>query len=295
VAFIDEYRNSFGVEPICVTLQVAPSTYYGARARPPSQRSIDDAWLSGQIKRVWKENYEVYGARKVWRQLNREGIACGRDRVERLMKALGIAGVRRGKRRRTTVPDAAADRPADLVQRSFWASRPNALWVADLTYVPTWVGFCYVAFVVDAYSRAIVGWCSATHLRTELALAALDMATALRDERLGHLVHHSDRGSQYTSIRYSERLEQFDIVPSVGSRGDSYDNALAESTIGLYKSELIAGRSWGTPTQVERETAAYVDWYNHRRLHGACGDLPPAEYEAAYYRNRDTSASAENQ
>ncbi len=171
----------------------------------------------------------------------------------------------------------------------------RSLWVADLTYVPTWLGFCYVAFVVDVYSRRVVGWCAATHLRTELALAALDMAAALRDERLNGLVHHSDRGSQYTSIRYSERLEQFDIAPSVGSRGDSYDNALAESTIGLYKSELIAGRSWGTPTQVERETAAYVHWYNHQRLHGACGDTPPAEFEAAYYRNRDTSASVENQ
>ncbi len=295
MAFVDEHRDRWGIEPICETLQVAPSTYYAARARPPSQRSIDDAVLGDEILRVWKQNYEVYGVRKVWRQLNREGFAVGRDRVQRLMKALDIAGARRGKKRRTTIPDDAALRPADLVQRSFWADRPNALWVADLTYVPTWVGFCYVAFVVDVYSRRIVGWCATTHLRTELPLAALDMATALRDERLAGLVHHSDRGSQYTSIRYSERLEEFDIVPSVGSRGDSYDNALAESTIGLYKSELIAGRSWGTPAQVERETAAYVHWYNERRLHGACGDTPPAEFEATYYRNRDTSASAENQ
>ena len=250
MAFIDAHRGRFGVESICQTLAVAPSTYYGAGGRPPSQRSIDDAVLAEKILRVWKENYEVYGVRKVWRQLNREDIACGRDRVQRLMKALGIAGVRRGKKRRTTVPDAAASRPADLVQRTFWRDRPNCLWVADLTYVPTWVGFCYVAFVIDVYSRRIVGWASATHLRTELPLAALDMAAALRDERLDELVHHSDRGSQYTSVRYSERMEEFAIKPSVGSRGDSYDNALAESTIGLYKSELITGRSWGTPTQV---------------------------------------------
>ena len=295
MAFIDAHRGRFGVESICQTLQVAPSTYYGAGGRPPSQRSIDDAVLGDEILRVWKENYEVYGVHKVWRQLNREDIAVGRDRVQRLMKALGIAGVRRGKKRRTTIPDAAAERPADLVQRTFWADRPNRLWVADLTYVPTWVGFCYVAFVIDVYSRRIVGWASATHLRTELPLAALDMAAALRDERLAELVHHSDRGSQYTSVRYSERMEEFAIKPSVGSRGDSYDNALAESTIGLYKSELIAGRSWGTPTQVERETAAYVHWYNERRLHGACRDTPPAEFEAAYYRNREPSASAENQ
>jgi putative transposase len=295
VAFIDLHRDRWGIEPICTTLQLAPSTYFAARSRPPSQRSLDDAVLADEILRVWKDNYEVYGVRKVWRQLHREGIAVGRDRVQRLMKTLGIAGVRRGKKRRTTVPDVTADRPDDLVQRSFWATVPNRLWVADLTYVPTWVGFCYMAFVVDVYSRRIVGWASATHLRTDLPLAALEMAAALRDERLAGLVHHSDRGSQYTSIRYSERLEQFDITPSVGSRGDSYDNALAESTIGLYKSELIAGRSWGTPTQVERETAAYVHWYNHRRLHGACGDTPPAQFEAAYYRNRDTSASAENQ
>jgi putative transposase len=296
VSFVDAHKERFGVEPICQTLEIAPSTYYSARSRPPSQRSLDDAVLSDEILRVWKENYQVYGARKVWLQLNREGIACGRDRVERLMKYLLISGARRGKKIKTTLRDAATSCSLpDLVNRSFVADRPNQLWVADITYVSTYVGFVYVAFVIDVYSRRIVGWCLAAHLRTELPLAALDMAIFLRDERLGELVHHSDRGSQYTSIRFTERLDQFDVRPSVGSRGDSYDNALAETVIGLYKTELVNGRSWVGPQLLERETLAYVDWYNHRRLHGGCGDLPPAEFEAAYYRNRDTSGTPESQ
>jgi putative transposase len=296
VSFVDDHRARFGVEPICQVLEIAPSTYYAAKDRPPSQRCLDDAVLSEQIVRVWKENYEVYGARKVWLQLNREGIEVGRDRVERLMKYLLIGGVRRGKKTKTTLRDAATSPSLpDLVKRSFVAGRPNQLWVADITYVPTHTGFVYVAFVIDVYSRRIVGWGAATHLRTELPLAALDMAAFLRDERLGELVHHSDRGSQYTSVRYTERLDEFGVRPSVGSRGDSYDNALAETTIGLYKTELIDGRSWVGRMQVERETAAYVDWYNHRRLHGACEDVPPAEFEAAYYRNRDTSGTPEFQ
>ncbi len=212
------------------------------------------------------------------------------------MKYLVIGGVRRGKKTKTTLRDAATSSSLpDLVHRSFVASRPNQLWVADLTYVPTYIGFVYVAFVIDVYSRRIVGWALATHLRTELPLAALDMAIFLRDEHLGELVHHSDRGSQYTSIRYTERLDEFDVRPSVGSRGDSYDNALAETVIGLYKTELVIGRSWVGRVHLERETAAYIDWYNHRRLHGACGDVPPAEFEAAYYRNRDTSGTPEFQ
>ena len=221
MSFVDAHKERFGVEPICQTLEIAPSTYYAAKGRPPSQRSIDDAVLSDEILRVWKENYSVYGARKVWLQLNREGIACGRDRVERLMKYLVISGVRRGKKTKTTLRDAATSPSLpDLVNRSFVAERPNQLWVADLTYVATYIGFVYVAFVIDVYSRRIVGWSLATHLRTELPLAALDMAAFLRDERLGELVHHSDRGSQYTSIRYTERLDEFEVRPSVGSRGD---------------------------------------------------------------------------
>jgi putative transposase len=296
VSFVDAHKERFGVEPICHVLEIAPSTYYSAGSRPPSQRSLDDAVLSDEIMRVWKENYQVYGARKVWLQLNREGIACGRDRVERLMKYLVIAGARRGKKTKTTLRDAATSSSLpDLVKRSFVADRPNQLWVADLTYVSTYIGFVYVAFVIDVYSRRIVGWAIATHLRTELPLGALDMAVFLRDERLGELVHHSDRGSQYTSIRYTERLDEFGVTPSVGSRGDSYDNAMAETVIGLYKTELINGRSWVGRQQLEQETLAYIDWYNHRRLHGACKDTPPAEYEAAYYRNRDTSGTPESQ
>ena len=296
MSFVDGHKERFGVEPICQVLEIAPSAYYSARSRPPSQRSLDDAVLSDEILRVWKENYQVYGARKVWLQLNREGIACGRDRVERLMKYLVIGGARRGKKTKTTLRDAATSSSLpDLVNRSFVAERPNQLWAADLTYVATYVGFVYVAFVIDVYSRRIVGWSLAAHLRTELALAALDMAAFLRDERVGELVHHSDRGSQYTSIRYTERLDELGVRPSVGSRGDSYDNALAETVIGLYKTELINGRSWAGRQHLERETLAYVHWYNHRRLHGACGDVPPAEFETAYYRNRETSAEPESQ
>jgi putative transposase len=296
VTFIDAHRERFGVEPICQVLEIAPSTYYAARCRPPSLRSLTDAVLCDDILRVWKENYSVYGARKVWLALNREGIACGRDRVERLMKHLDISGARRGRTTKTTLRDAATSSSLpDLVNRSFVAERPNQLWVADITYVPTYIGFVYTAFVVDVFSRRIVGWAIATHLRTELPLAALDMALYLRDERLGELVHHSDRGSQYTSIRYTERLEEFDLTPSVGSRGDSYDNAVAETVIGLYKTELIHGRSWIGRVHLERETLAYVDWYNTRRLHGACGDVPPAEFEAAYYRDHLTSGRPEIQ
>jgi putative transposase len=294
VSFVDAHRERFGVEPICQTLEIAPSTYYSAKTRPPSQRSLDDAVLSGEILRIWKENYSVYGARKVWLALNREGMACGRDRVERLMKALDIAGARRGKKTKTTRRDGAATSLPDLVNRSFVADRPNQLWVADITYVHTYVGFVYVAFVIDVFSRRIVGWALATHLRTELPLAALEMAGFRRVTGDG-LVHHSDRGSQYTSIRYTERLDELEVRPSVGSRGDSYDNALAESVIGLYKTELVNGRSWVGRVHLERETAAYVDWYNHRRLHGACNDTPPAEFEATYYRNRDTSGTPESQ
>jgi putative transposase len=288
--FIEVHRDRWGVEPICRVLQVAPSTYYAARGRPPSARALGDAQLKVDIKRVWDANFQVYGARKVWRQLGREGIAVGRDRVARLMGELGIAGVVRGKPRRTTTPAEAAERPADLVERDFSAPAPNRLWVADLTYVATWAGFAYVAFIIDAFSRMIVGWRVATTLRATLALDALEMAVWARQHGgLDGLVHHSDRGVQYLAIRYTERLAEEGAVTSVGSRGDSYDNALAEAVNGLYKAELIGPRGpWRTAEQVELATLGWVQWWNQRRLHGAIGDIPPAEHEAIYYRQYAT-------
>jgi putative transposase len=288
--FIDGHRDRWGVEPICRVLQVAPSTYYAARGRQPSARQLHDAELKVEIERVYKANFSVYGARKVWRQLGREGIAVGRDRVARLMDELGIAGVVRGSRRRTTTPAADHDRPADLVERDFSAPAPNRLWVADLTYVATWAGFVYVAFIIDAFSRMIVGWRVATSLRAELALDALEMAVwARQDAGLDGLVHHSDRGVQYLSIRYTQRLAAEGAVASVGSRGDSFDNALAEAVNGLYKAELIGRQGpWRGAEQVELATLSWVQWWNQRRLHGAIGDIPPAEHEATYYRQYAT-------
>jgi putative transposase len=290
VSFIQTHRDRWGVEPICRVLQVAPCTYYAARSRPPSIRALRDAELKVEIHRVWKDNFEVYGARKVWRQLGREGVAVGRDRVARLMGELGICGVVRGKPRRTTIPAETADRPADLVERNFTAPAPNRLWVADLTYVATWAGFAYVAFIIDAFSRMIVGWRVATTLRASLALDALEMAVWARQGGLDGLVHHSDRGVQYLAIRYTERLAEEGAVASVGSRGDSYDNALAEAVNGLYKAELIGRRGpWRGAEQVELATLAWVQWWNERRLHSAIGDIPPAEYEAIYYRQHPES------
>jgi putative transposase len=287
VAFIDESRDrrtdglAWGVEPICRVLQFAPSTYYDAKGRPPSRRAVTDAELKVDIERVYKENLEVYGAEKIWRQLHREGIACGRDRVARLMGELGIAGVVRAKKKRTTVAADTSEPPGDLVSRDFSAPAPNRLWVADITYVSTWSGFAYVAFVVDVFSRYIVGWRVSTSLRSELALDALEMAVwSRRGADLSGLVHHSDRGVQYLSIRYSERLGAECAVASVGSRGDSYDNALAETVIGLYKAELIRRRGrWRSVADVELATAEWVAWWNTCRLHGALGHVPPAEYE----------------
>jgi putative transposase len=271
-------------------LQVAPSTYYAASSRPRSARALRDAQLKVEIERVYKDNFSVYGARKVWRQLGREGIAVGRDRVARLMGELGIAGVVRGKTKRTTIPAEAEQRPADLVERNFTAPAPNRLWVADLTYVATWAGFAYVAFIIDAFSRMIVGWRVATTLRAELALDALEMAVWARQGDLENLVHHSDRGSQYLSIRYTQRLAAEGAVASVGSRGDSFDNALAEAVNGLYKAELIGRRGpWRTAEQVELATLAWVQWFNERRLHGAIGHIPPAEHEAIHYRQQQES------
>jgi putative transposase len=280
---IDELRGRFGVEPICRALTLPTSTYHAHKSRPPSPRALRDAELKQDIQRVSKANFEVYGARKVWRQLGREGIIVARCTVERLMRELGLQGAVRGKPRPTTVADPQAERPADLVERNFTATRPNALWVADLTYVRTWSGFCYAALIIDVFSRLLVGWQLASHLRTDLALDALEMAIWRRDTALDGLVHHSDRGGQYLAIRYTDRLADAGAVCSVGSRGDSYDNALAESTIGLYKTELIHRRGpWRGLDDLELATLEWVDWYNHRRLHGALDHVPPAEYEATH-------------
>ena len=282
--YIDAHRERFGVEPICRTLQVAPSTYYAVKTRQPSSRSMRDEQLKEEIGRVHRQNFSVYGIEKVWRQLVREGIDVGRDRVARLMRTLGLAGAVRGKRTHTTRPADPSHSPADLVGRAFGAPAPNRLWVADLTYVSTWSGFAYVAFIIDVFSRAIVGWRVATSLRAELALDALEMAIWVRDRpSLEGLVHHSDRGVQYLSIRYTERLAEAGAVTSVGSRGDSYDNALAETVIGLFKTELIRRRSpWRTAEHVELATAEWVDWWNRRRLHSAANNLPPVEFEKLY-------------
>jgi putative transposase len=293
IAYIDQHRDRYGVEPICQLLPIAPSTYYQHRRRRPSARAVRDAALKVEIRRVHADNFGVYGARKIWRQLGREGIAVARCTVERLMGELGLQGVRRGKPHRTTTPDQAAARPADLVERDFSASGPNQLWVADLTYVATWAGFVYVAFVIDAFSRFIVGWQAAWSLRTDLALDGLEMAIWRRQTQLDGLVHHSDRGSQYLAIRYTDRLAEAGAVTSVGSRGDSYDNALAETIIGLYKTELIRRRGpWKGLDQVEYATLEWVDWFNHRRLLEPIGHVPPAEFEAAYHRREDPSRTA---
>jgi putative transposase len=290
--YIDEHRDRYGVEPICAVLPIAPSTYYEARDRRPSARSIRDADLKVHIARIHAENLGVYGARKVWRQLNRERIPAARCTVERLMREMGLRGVVRGKTRRTTVPDTTAPRPADLVDRRFVATRTNQLWVADLTYVATWSGFVYAAFIVDAYSRFIVGWQTSTSLRTDLALDALEMAIWQRTGELDGLVHHSDRGVQYLAIRYTERLAEAGAVTSVGSRGDSFDNALAETIIGLYKTELIRRRGpWKGIDDVEFATLEWVDWFNHRRLMEPIGHVPPSEFEANYHRREDPSYS----
>ena len=250
--------------------------------------------MKPEVARVHADNFGVYGVRKLWRQLRREGFALGRDRVGRLMSELGLAGVVRGKVHRTTVAAPVGARPRDLVERQFTAPAPNQLWVADLTYIPTWTGFCYAAFITDAFSRRIVGWRVSTSLRADLALDALRMAIwSRRGDGLDGLVHHSDRGVQYLAIRYTERLEQEGVVTSVGSKGDSYDNALAETVHGLYKTELIRRRGpWRSVDDVELATLSWVDWYNDRRLHSACGNRPPAEYEALFYSQPTASPAA---
>jgi putative transposase len=294
IAFIDDRRDVYGVEPICAVLPIAPSTYYAAKHGPPCRRARRDAELAVEIRRVHGENFGVYGARKVWRQLNREGHCVARCTTERLMRSLGLQGIRRGKPKRTTVPDLTVTRPADLVERQFQAPAPNRLWVADLTYVRTWSGFAYVAFVIDCYARVIVGWQATRNLRTDLALDALEQAIwARKDEDLWGLVHHSDRGSQYLSVRYTERLADAGAVTSVGSRGDSYDNALAESVIGLYKAELVRHRGpWRGLDDLEFATLEWVDWWNHRRLLEPIGNIPPAEREADFYRHNSPAEDA---
>ncbi len=285
--FIDEHRGVYGVEPICKVLPIAPSTYYlhAARQADPSKRPARaqrDEALDLEIQRIWTENFEVYGARKVWRELRRQQIDVARCTVERLMKRLGIQGVIRGKVVKTTVSDRAQPCPQDLVSRQFNAPRPNALWVSDFTYVSTWQGFVYVAFVIDVFARRIVGWRVSSSMRTDFVLDALEQALHERRPAEKSLIHHSDRGVQYVSIRYSERLADAKIAPSVGSVGDSYDNALAETINGLYKAEVIHRRSWPTREAVELATLIWVDWFNHRRLLSSIGHIPPAEAEAIY-------------
>jgi len=291
VAFIDAHRDAYGVEPICAQLPIAPSTYYEHKARQahPERRPARvrrDAELSPQIQRVWQENFCVYGAKKTWRQLNRERIHAARCTVERLMKRLGLHGAVRDRAfKTTTVPDLAAPRPADLVKRRFSATRPNQLWVADFTYVATWTGFVYVAFVIDAFARRIVGWRVSASMRTDFVLDALEHAVYDRATAgLDGLVHHSDRGTQYLSMRYTHRLLDAGIAPSVGSTGDAYDNALAETVIGLFKTEVIQRRGpWRHLEMVEYAVLAWVHWFNTRRLLEPLGYVPPAEYEARYY------------
>jgi transposase InsO family protein len=298
VGFIDEHRATFGVEPICAVLPIAPSVYYEHRARQqcPERRPHrvrEDEMVTDHIHRVWHENQEVYGVRKVWKQLRREGHAVARCTVARLMRRAELRGAVRGRTfRKTTCPDNAAVRPPDLVTRRFAAVRPNELWVADLTYVATWRGFAYVAFVIDVFARRIVGWRVSSSLRSDLALDALEQA--LYDRQLAgaeRLIHHSDRGVQYLSIRYTERLAEAGIERSVGSTGDSYDNALAESVIGLYKTEVIHRRGpWKGIDEVEFATLEWVAWYNTCRLLEPLGYVPPDEFEWAYYNRQTASA-----
>ena len=290
VAFIDDHRGQYGVEPICKVLPIAPSTYHDhvARRADPEKLSVRakrDMALKPEIERVFADNFEVYGARKVWRQLNRESVPVARCTVERLMSDLGLQGVIRGKPVRTTVQDKAAPCPLDHVNWVFHAPAPNRLWLSDFTYVSTWSGFVYVAFVIDAYARRIVGWRVSRTAHANFVLDALEQALhERRPVRRGGLVHHSDRGSQYVSIRYTERLAEAGIEPSVGSVGDSYDNALAETINGLYKAELIHRRgSWRSFEAVELATLNWVDWFNNRRLLEPIGNIPPAEAEERYY------------
>jgi putative transposase len=308
VAYIDDHKDRvvegpdgsirLGVEPICDTLrsagvEVAPSTYYAAKARPPSVRALRDAELIRVIRQVHNDNLGVYGARKIHAELKRKGHSVARCTVERLMRAEGLSGIKREKTRKTTIGEGAeTPRPADLVERQFVAQAPNQLWVADLTYIRTFAGWAYAGFVIDVFSRMVVGWQVSTSLRTDLALDALNMGLWSR-QRAGQdvagLTHHSDRGVQYRALRYTERLAEADAVASVGSKGDSYDNAMAEAFNSLFKAECIRNPhmrpngGWKSVADVEIAVAEYVDWFNHRRLHGQIGLVPPAQYEADHW------------
>ena len=302
VEFVDSQREEHGVQPVLEALQqtpveIAPSTYYAAKARPESVRAARDRDLAEKIEQVHENNYSVYGARKVWAELNRHGIDVARCTVERLMREIGLRGLLRDKSPRTTRPAAETCRPGDLVKRDFTATRVNELWVADITYVRTATGWVYAAFVLDVFSRLIVGWQVATSLYTDLALDALQMAIWRRqatDADLTGLVHHSDRGVQYRAVRYTQRLAEAEAVASVGSKGDSYDNAMAEAFNSLYKAELIRNRGpWRGIDDVEIATVEYIDWYNNRRLHGELGHLPPAEYEALHAMTHPATATLE--
>ena len=298
VKFIDDNRDDFGVEPICTTLQVAPSTYYDNKKRPLSARAVRDAMMIPILLALFVANRRLYGAHKLWKAAGRAGYDIGRDQTARLMRQMGIRGVSRRRRVRTTVPDDNAGRPADLVERDFTADRPNLLWVTDLTFVSTWAQTAYVCFIIDAFSRKIVGWRVASHMRTVMVLDALEMARQSRGTRLEGLVAHSDAGSQYTSIRYGERLEEIGAVPSIGSIGDSYDNALAEAVNNLYKTELVYGPDqgpWKTVADLELATLSWVHWFNNQRLHGYLGDVPPAEYEEVYDTERSSKLLVGNQ
>lgn len=286
--YIEERRDVFGVEPICRVLEVPVSSFYARRSRVPSQRQLDDWQLLVEIEAARSGYRRAYGARKTWKELRRRGIEVGRDRVARVMRQNGLEGKRRGGRRRTTIPDEAAlERACDLVQRDFSATRPNEKWVADLTYLRTWHGFVYLAFILDCYSRMIVGWQLARHMRTDLVLDALEMANGLRRPVAG-LIAHSDRGSQYTSIRYTDRLEELGAAPSVSSKGDAYDNAMAEAWVATFKSELVDGRTFPSFEHAEHETLSWIGFYNEGRLHEALGDMPPAEYERMNIKTDNT-------
>jgi putative transposase len=288
--YVEERREALGVEPICAAIGVPVSTYYAGRSRKPSRRALEDRGLLVEIYAARSGYRSVYGVRKTWKQLRRRGVNVGRDRVARLMRQEGLEGVRRGKKRRTTVPDEAAlERARDLLQRDFTATRPNEKWVADITYLRTWNGFCYLAFILDCYSRMIVGWQLATHLRTELVMDALEMASGLRQPN-GDLIAHTDRGSQYTSLAYTDRLDELGAAPSVGSRGDAYDNAMAEAWVATFKSELVDGRHVPSYEHAEHETLNWIGFYNEERLHEELGDLPPAEYEELNITNDNAPA-----
>lgn len=278
---VDTLAATYGVEPVCRTLGVPMSTHYARRNRTPSARDVRDRELLDEIRDARAGYRQVYGQRKTWRELRRRGIEVGRDRVARLMRADGLAGIRRGRGVRTTRPEAAAERARDLVERRFVADRPNRLWVADLTYIRTYSGFVYLAFILDVFSRRIVGWQIASHMRTQLVMDALEMAVATRTPGHG-LIAHSDRGSQYTSLAYTDRLDELSIAPSVGSRGDALDNAMAESFVATFKSELVAGRRFPGLEHAEHEALAWIGFYNAERLHEQLGDIPPAEFEAEF-------------